>query len=207
MAQRLSQRVKKPGGAAYRNGTELADLADDIAADMNRAFEVIPEVIEVADAAALAALSPAPKLGDLAHQVDTGELKMFDGGSWQDVKSAGAVGLTGRFDYAGPVAGGTSLTVTVDGTLYATFSLANVGGGNTTRGGAGAVTVDIGGGAGNDVATFMLELKRGFDLLAAAGDPLPVFISPTAAGIAVNAPWASALVLASDDAGVTAVNP
>ena len=113
MAQRLSQRVKKPAGTAYRDGGDLATLADDIASDMASAFEVIPEVIEVADAAALAALDPAPKKGDLALQVDTSEIKIYDGAAWQDIKGGGS----GAGGHAGlTINGGAGVTLAGDAT-------------------------------------------------------------------------------------------
>lgn len=118
-------------------------------------------------------------------------------------------GQVGEFQWAGGsmMGGGEQATIVVDAVAYATLTFSNVGGGNTARSGAAAATVDVGGGAGNDKATFFRELKKALDALVAAGDPMPVFFKPTLNGIKVIAPWAASLALSSNDANLTAVNP
>ncbi|MCA9544049.1 MAG: hypothetical protein KC613_06645 [Myxococcales bacterium] len=118
----------------------------------------------------------------------------------------GDPGLVGEFQWAGIGVGvGTQATIEVDGTTYATLAFSLVDGTTTARTGDKAATVDVGGGNGNEKATFFRELKLALEALAP--DKQPFWVEPTVNGVKIVAPWAASLVLASTDAGLTAVNP
>ena len=122
------------------------------------------------------------------------------------------------------LSGGTTVTVTVDTVLEATLTLNVGGGGGTARTGANAATIDIGGGVGGDAQLAAGDLAAGLRLIGDTdavnftAEPLAPAVVYTAAaggirnfhlggGIRIKVPAGSTLVVATDDAGLTVVNP
>ena len=90
---------------------------------------------------------------------------------------AGAAISRAIFTHTGGMPNGSAqvFTISLDDELAATFTTLPMGaGGATARTGAGAVSLDVGGGVGEDPDQFLRDIMYGLSLLFGAGDISPV---------------------------------